>query len=65
MQDGKEIGELATEMVCHREVLRFCVLLKGLKTLDIVSEHLQEMENEGLRENAVGICTNRGGRFLR
>lgn len=65
VEDGEEIRDFATETGRHAEVLRFRVLLNGTQTLDIVLEHIQQMENEGLRENAVGIGTNICDRFLR
>ena len=65
MEDGEEIRDFATETGRYAEVLRLRVLLNGAQTLDIVSEHIQQMENKGLRENVVSIGTNICNRFLR
>ena len=65
MEDGEEIRDFATETGRYAEVLRLRGLLNGAQTLDIVSEHIQQMENEGPRENVVGIGTNICNRFLR
>ena len=65
MKEGEEIRDFATETGRCAEVLRLCVLLNGAQTLDIVPEHIQQMENEGLRENVVCIGTHVRDRFLR